>query len=461
MGGGDAAVLETTPTAATQPEVDGLRPGSSVAPFDTAELARIRADFPILGRRMRDDKPLVYLDSGATSHKPRQVLDAERAFYETMNSAVHRGAHQLSEEGTDAYESARARIGAFIGAPAREVVFTKSATEALNLVAYALGNACAPGALDGVAESVAARLRIGPGDEICITEMEHHANLVPWQELARRTGATLRWIPLTADGRLDLSVLTEVVTERTKVLSFTHVSNVLGTLNPVRALVARAREVGALTVLDACQSAPHRRLDVAELGVDFMAFSGHKMFGPLGLGVLWGRYALLAALPPYLTGGSMIEVVRMEGSTYLPPPEQFEPGVPAAAQVVGLAAACDYLDALGMDRVDAHVRSLADRLLDGLAQRPWVRVLGPEKGADRSGAVAFVVDGVHPHDVGQVLDDEGIEVRVGHHCAAPLHRALGAVASTRATFAAYNTPAEVDALLATLDRVPTIFRLEV
>ncbi|MCA0435393.1 MAG: SufS family cysteine desulfurase [Actinobacteria bacterium] len=461
MGGGDAAVLETTPTAATQPEVDGLRPGSSVAPFDTAELARIRADFPILGRRMRDDKPLVYLDSGATSHKPRQVLDAERAFYETMNSAVHRGAHQLSEEGTDAYESARARIGAFIGAPAREVVFTKSATEALNLVAYALGNACAPGALDGVAESVAARLRIGPGDEICITEMEHHANLVPWQELARRTGATLRWIPLTADGRLDLSVLTEVVTERTKVLSFTHVSNVLGTLNPVRALVARAREVGALTVLDACQSAPHRRLDVAELGVDFMAFSGHKMFGPLGLGVLWGRYALLAALPPYLTGGSMIEVVRMEGSTYLPPPEKFEPGVPAAAQVVGLAAACDYLDALGMDRVDAHVRSLADRLLDGLAQRPWVRVLGPEKGADRSGAVAFVVDGVHPHDVGQVLDDEGIEVRVGHHCAAPLHRALGAVASTRATFAAYNTPAEVDALLATLDRVPTIFRLEV
>lgn len=461
MGGGDAAVLETTPTAATQPEVDGLRPGSSVAPFDTAELARIRADFPILGRRMRDDKPLVYLDSGATSHKPRQVLDAERAFYETMNSAVHRGAHQLSEEGTDAYESARARIGAFIGAPAREVVFTKSATEALNLVAYALGNACAPGALDGVAESVAARLRIGPGDEICITEMEHHANLVPWQELARRTGATLRWIPLTADGRLDLSVLTEVVTERTKVLSFTHVSNVLGTLNPVRALVARAREVGALTVLDACQSAPHRRLDVAELGVDFMAFSGHKMFGPLGLGVLWGRYALLAALPPYLTGGSMIEVVRMEGSTYLPPPEKFEPGVPAAAQVVGLAAACDYLDALGMDRVDAHVRALADRLLDGLAQRPWVRVLGPEKGADRSGAVAFVVDGVHPHDVGQVLDDEGIEVRVGHHCAAPLHRALGAVASTRATFAAYNTPAEVDALLATLDRVPTIFRLEV
>ncbi|MCO5308818.1 MAG: SufS family cysteine desulfurase [Austwickia sp.] len=461
MGGGDAAVLETTPTAATQPEEDGLRPASSVAPFDTAELARIRADFPILGRRMRDDKPLVYLDSGATSHKPRQVLDAERAFYETMNSAVHRGAHQLSEEGTDAYESARARIGAFIGAPAREVVFTKSATEALNLVAYALGNACAPGALDGVAESVAARLRIGPGDEICITEMEHHANLVPWQELARRTGATLRWIPLTADGRLDLSVLTEVVTERTKVLSFTHVSNVLGTLNPVRALVARAREVGALTVLDACQSAPHRRLDVAELGVDFMAFSGHKMFGPLGLGVLWGRYALLAALPPYLTGGSMIEVVRMEGSTYLPPPEKFEPGVPAAAQVVGLAAACDYLDALGMDRVDAHVRALADRLLDGLAQRPWVRVLGPEKGADRSGAVAFVVDGVHPHDVGQVLDDEGIEVRVGHHCAAPLHRALGAVASTRATFAAYNTPAEVDALLATLDRVPTIFRLEV
>ena len=456
------AVVGTPGAAATHGAVVGDRSTpSDPAPFDAAELARIRADFPILNRRMRDDKPLVYLDSGATSQKPRQVLDAERSFYETLNSAVHRGAHQLSEEGTDAYEKARERVGRFIGAPAREVVFTKSATESLNLVAYALGNAAAPGALDGVSESLAARLRLGPGDEICITEMEHHANLVPWQELARRTGATLRWIPLGADGRLDLATLDQVVTERTKVLAFTHVSNVLGTLNPVARLVARAREVGALTVLDACQSAPHLSLDVAELGVDFVAFSSHKMCGPLGIGVLWGRYEVLAALPPYLTGGSMIEVVRMEGSTYLPPPEKFEPGVPAAAQVIGLAAACDYLDALGMDRVDAHVRSLADRLLDALAQRPWVRVLGPEKGNDRSGAVAWVVDGVHPHDVGQVLDDEGIEVRVGHHCAAPLHRALGAVASTRATFAPYNTPAEVDTLIAALDRVPAIFRLEV
>ncbi len=430
-------------------------------PFTHEELAAIRADFPILGRRMRGDAPLVYLDSGATSHKPRRVLDAERAFYETMNSAVHRGAHQLSEEGTDAYERARERIGAFIGAPAREVVFTKSATESLNLVAYALGNACAPGALDGVPEALAARLRIGPGDEICVTEMEHHANLVPWQELSRRTGAALRWLPLAADGRLDLADLDGIVNERTKVLAFTHVSNVLGTLNPLERLVARAREVGALTVLDACQSAPHLPLDVTQLGVDLLAFSGHKMLGPLGIGVLWGRYEVLEALPPYLTGGSMIEVVRMEGSTYLPPPEKFEPGVPNAAAVLGLAAACDYLAELGMDRVDAHVHALADRLIDALAQRPWVRVLGPERGNDRSGAVAWVVDGVHPHDVGQILDDAGIAVRVGHHCAAPLHRALRVTASTRASFAPYNTVDEVDALVAALDRVPAIFRLEV
>ncbi|MBW3085420.1 putative cysteine desulfurase [Austwickia sp. TVS 96-490-7B] len=432
----------------------------SGGPFTDAELARIRADFPILSRRLRGDRPLVYLDSGATSHKPRQVMDAERAFYEQLNSAVHRGAHQLSEEGTEAYEHARSRIGAFIGAPSQEVVFTKSATESLNLVAYALSNATTPGALDDVDPTVADRLRIGPGDNICVTEMEHHANLVPWQELARRTGATLRWLPLTPDGRLDLTHLDTIVDERTKVFAFTHVSNVLGTLNPIATLVARARQVGALTVLDACQSAPHRALDVTDLGVDFLAFSGHKMLGPLGLGVLWGRYNLLRAMPPYLTGGSMIEVVRMEGSTYLPPPERFEPGVPAAAQAIGLAAACDYLDALGMDRLDAHMQALAAQLLDALAERSWLRVLGPSQGHHRSGAVAWTVDGVHPHDVGQVLDDAGVEVRVGHHCAAPLHRALRVVASTRASFGPYTTPAEIDALVSALDTIPTIFRLE-
>lgn len=458
MGLGEVDVLAAGQGTAARND-PSAQPASG--PFGPGELARIRADFPILERRMRQDRPLIYLDSGATSQKPRQVLDAERHFYETVNSAVHRGAHQLSEEGTEAYEQARERIGRFIGAPAKEIVFTKSATESLNLVAYALGNAAAPGALDGVPEDVATRLRIGPGDEICVTEMEHHANLVPWQELSRRTGATLRWIPLTTDGRLDLDTLEEVVNPRTKVLAFTHVSNVLGTRNPVARLVERAKQVGALTVLDACQSAPHHALDVTRLDVDFLAFSGHKMFGPLGLGILWGRYELLETLPPYLTGGSMIEIVRMEGSTYLPPPERFEPGVPAAAQAVGLAAACDYLDELGMDRVHAHVGMLADRLIDALSERPWIRVLGPEKGNDRSGAVAWVVDGVHPHDVGQVLDDQGIAVRVGHHCAAPLHRALRVVASTRASFAAYNTAEEVDALITAIDRIPAIFRLEI
>ena len=425
--------------------------------FTTEESAAIRGDFAILSRSVRDGKPLVYLDSGATSHKPRQVLDAERAFYEEHNSAVHRGAHQLAEEATDAFECARETIAHFIGAPAREVVFTKNATEALNLVAYAISNAAAPGAMDGVDPVLAARFALGKGDEIVITEMEHHANLVPWQELARRSGATLRWIGITDDGRLNLDDLDTVITDRTKIVAFTHVSNVLGTINPVAAIVDRAREVGALTVLDACQSVPHLAIDVADLGVDFMAFSGHKMFGPLGIGVLWGRYDLLKVMPPFLTGGSMIEEVRMEGSTYADPPQRFEAGVPMAAQAVGLAAACDYLTDLGMARVSAHEHVLTEALLDGLAQRPWVRVIGPVDGKDRSGAVAFVVDGVHPHDVGQILDDAGVAVRVGHHCAWPLHRRMGVTATTRASFAAYNTVDEVEVLLTALDRVPVVF----
>jgi cysteine desulfurase / selenocysteine lyase len=425
--------------------------------FTAQESAAIRGDFAILSRTVRGGKPLVYLDSGATSHKPRQVLDAERAFYEQHNSAVHRGAHQLAEEATDAFESARETIARFIGAPAREVVFTKNATEALNLVAYAFSNAAAAGAMDGVDPALAARFVLGAGDEIVITEMEHHANLVPWQELARRTGATLRWIGLTDDGRLNLADLDTVITDRTKIVAFTHVSNVLGTINPVAAIVERARQVGAMTVLDACQSVPHLAVDVVDLGVDFLAFSGHKMLGPMGVGVLWGRYDLLAAMPPFLTGGSMIEVVRMEGSTYAAPPQRFEAGVPMAAQAVGLAAACDYLTALGMPRVSAHEHALTDALLAGLAQRPWVRVVGPTDGQDHSGAVAFVVDGVHPHDVGQILDDAGVAVRVGHHCAWPLHRRMKVTATTRASFAPYNTVSEVEALLTALDRVPAVF----
>ena len=428
----------------------------SALPFTPAESARIRADFAILTRTVRGGRPLVYLDSGATSHKPRQVLDAERHFYEHLNAAVHRGAHLLSEEGTDAYEAARHTVAQFIGSRDEEIVFTRNATEAINLVAYAFSNGAAGGG-GGAGE----RFRLGPGDEVLITEMEHHANLVPWQEVCRRTGATLRWVPVTAEGRLDLTHLDELLTERTKVFAFTHASNVLGTVNPVRDLADRAHAVGALVVLDACQSVPHLPVDVTELGVDLLAFSGHKMLGPLGVGVLWGRSEILDEMPVFLTGGSMIETVTMQESTYAPVPQKFEAGVPVAAQAVGLAAACDYLTALGMDRVHAHELMLVRRLLDGLATRPWIRVIGPTDLQDRGSVVAFVVDGVHPHDVGQVLDDQGIAVRVGHHCAWPLHRALGVTATTRASFAAYNTAAEVDVLLAALDSVPAVFGLEV
>ena len=417
-----------------------------------AEVARIRADVAILSRTVRDGKALVYLDSGATSQKPAQVLDAEREWYERFNAAPHRGAHALSEEGTEAYESARARIAAFIGAGPEEIVFTKNATEAINLVAYAFSNATTGGG-GGSGE----RFRIGPGDEVVVTEMEHHANLIPWQELARRTGATLRWLGVTDEGRLDLGDLNEVVTERTRVLAFTHQSNVLGTVNPIPELVARARAVGALTVLDACQSVPHMPVDVRDLGVDLLAFSGHKMMGPMGIGALWGRPEILDEMPVFLTGGSMIETVTMESATYAPVPQKFEAGVPNAAQAIGLAAACDYLADVGMERVHAHEMMLTERLLAGLAERPWVRVVGPEDCVERGGAVAFVVDGVHAHDVGQILDAQGIAVRVGHHCAWPLHRRMRAVATTRASVHIYNTTAEIDALLTALDRVPEIF----
>ncbi|TFB66802.1 SufS family cysteine desulfurase [Cryobacterium sp. Hz9] len=435
----------------------GATRSESAGAFTAQESAVIRGDFPILSRSVRGGKPLVYLDSGATSHKPRQVLDAERAFYEQHNSAVHRGAHQLAEEATEAFESARETMARFIGAHTQEVVFTKSATEALNLVAYSFSNAAAAGAMDGVDADVAARFALGATDEIVVTEMEHHANLIPWQELARRSGATLRWIGVTDDGRLDLTDLETVITDHTKVVAFTQVSNVLGTINPVAAIVDRARMVGALTVLDASQSVPHLAIDVVDLGVDFVAFSGHKMFGPLGVGVLWGRYALLEAMPPFLTGGSMIESVRMEGSTYAAPPQRFEAGVPVAAQAVGLAAACDYLTRLGMSRVSAHEHALTEVLLAGLAKRPWVRVIGPVDCQDRSGVVSFLVDGVHAHDVGQILDDAGVAVRVGHHCAWPLHQRMNVAATTRASFAAYNTVAEVNALLNALDQVPAVF----
>ncbi|AUI57948.1 cysteine desulfurase [Amycolatopsis sp. BJA-103] len=410
---------------------------NSAVPLD---VAAIRADFPILTRTVRDGKPLVYLDSGATSQKPAQVLEAERRFLETSNAAVHRGAHQLAEEATDAYESARVRIAEFVGASPHELVFTKNATEGINLVAYAMSNAATAG-------PEAERFKLGPGDEIVITEMEHHANLVPWQQLCQRTGATLKWFSVTADGRLDLSNVDELITERTKVLAFTHQSNVLGTINPVKFLVEKARKVGALVVLDACQSVPHFPVDLHDLDVDFAAFAGHKMVGPYGIGVLYGRRELLEAMPPFLTGGSMIEMVRMEQTTFAAPPQRFEAGTPMTSQAVALGAAADYLSSIGMDRVAAHEHLLTEAALTGLGEIPGVRIIGPTDMADRGGLVSFVIDGVHPHDSGQVLDSLGIAVRVGHHCAWPLHRACSVPATVRASFYIYNTLSEVDALV--------------
>ncbi|HEX3959359.1 MAG TPA: cysteine desulfurase [Trebonia sp.] len=391
------------------------------------DVEAIRADFPILSRRVRNDKALVYLDSGATSQHPRQVLDAEREYYERHNAAAHRGAHLLGEEATEVYEGGRAKVARFIGASsASEVVFTKNATESVNLLAYALTSS------------------VKAGDEILISEIEHHANLVPWQQLAQRTGASLRWFKALPDGRIDVDPA--LITDRTKVVAITGQSNVTGVIPPVAEITRLAHEAGALVLVDAAQSVPHHPVDIAALDVDFLAFSGHKMLGPLGLGVLYGKHARLDALPPFLTGGSMIEVVRMEQTTFLPPPARFEPGVPPVAQVAGLSAAVDYLTALGMDNVAAHEESLTAHALDALREIPGLRILGPDTTKDRGGTVAFDVAGVHPHDMGQVLDELGVAVRTGHHCAWPLHRALGVQASTRASFYIYNTHDEVEAL---------------
>jgi len=413
---------------------------ASVTPLD---IAAIRADFPILKRVMRGGSQLAYLDSGATSQRPVQVLDAERDFLTTSNGAVHRGAHQLMEESTDAYEQGRADIAEFAGADADELVFTKNATEALNLVSYVLGD-------DRFESHV-----VAPGDVIVTTELEHHANLIPWQELARRTGATLRWYGVTEDGRIDLDSLQ--LDERVKVVAFSHHSNVTGALAPVAELVSRAQAVGALTVLDACQSVPHQPVDFHALDVDYAAFSGHKMLGPNGIGVLYGRRRLLNDMPPFITGGSMIETVTMAATTYAPPPQRFEAGTPMTSQVVGLATAARYLGAIGMDKVEAHERDLVAAALDGLSGIAGVRIIGPMSLADRGSPVSFVVDGIHAHDVGQVLDDDGVAVRVGHHCAIPLHRRLGVVATARASFALYNTFDEVDRLVAGVRRAVDFF----
>jgi cysteine desulfurase / selenocysteine lyase len=417
----------------------------SVSQGPALDLAALRADFPILSRVMRGGNQLAYLDSGATSQKPLQVLDAERDFLTTSNGAVHRGAHQLMEESTDAYEQGRADIAAFVGADPDELVFTKNATESLNLVSYALGD----NRFDRV---------VGPGDVIVTTELEHHANLIPWQELARRTGATLRWYGVTEDGRIDLDSLQ--LDERVKVVAFTHHSNVTGAIAPVGELVSRAKAVGALTVLDACQSVPHEPIDFHALDVDFAVFSGHKMLGPNGIGVLYGRRELLNAMPPFLTGGSMIETVTMEATTYAPAPQRFEAGTPMTSQVVGLAAAARYLSAIGMDVVAVHERELVAAAIGGLSDINGVHIIGPTRMAHRGSPVSFVVDGIHAHDVGQVLDDDGVAVRVGHHCAWPLHRRFGIAATARASFAVYNTLDEVDRLVAGVRRAMDFFGVD-
>jgi len=396
-------------------------------------VANLRQDFPIFERTIRDGKKLVYLDSGATSQKPLSVIEAESNFYKFHNAAVHRGAHQLAEEATDAYEGARLKVAKFLGASQEQIVFTKGATESLNLISYAMGNA-EPGT----------RFALTSKDKIVVTEMEHHANLIPWQQLAARTGAQLSWFEVKPDGRLDLSNINSVITENTKVVALTHQSNVLGTIIPLKAIVARAHEVGAVVVLDACQSAPHMPIDVKELGVDFLVFSGHKALGPTGVGVLWSSE--LDDLPPFLYGGSMIDTVTMTSATWAPAPRKFEAGVPNMAQAVGLGAAIDYLTALGMSNVQDHEVALTKYLIEKLLQVPDLKIVGPTSIDSRGAAVSFTVGEIHPHDLGQYVDSQGVAVRTGHHCAWPLTRKLGVPATTRASLYLYNDESDCDAL---------------
>lgn len=425
----------------TAARLDGLLP----------ELEVIRADFPILSRTLADGQPLVYLDSANTSQKPQCVIDAMVDHLERHNANVARAMHQLGAESSEAFEAARDKVAAFIGAPSRdEVLFTKNASEALNLVANTLAWARGP-------------LEVGEGDEVVITEMEHHSNIVPWQLLTQRTGATLRWFGLTDEGHLDLSAVDDLITERTRVVSLTWVSNMLGTVNPVAAITKRAHEVGALVVVDASQAAPQLPIDLAAMPEDerpdFLAFTGHKVVGPTGIGVLWGARAVLEALPPFLGGGEMIETVRMESSTYAGIPHKFEAGTPPIVEAVGLGAAVDYLSAVGLDAVHAHEQALTGYALEGLATVPGLRVLGPLDARERGGAISFEIDGVHPHDVAQVLDVRGIAVRAGHHCARPAHARFGVQSSTRMSSYLYTTPTEIDALVEALHYTRSYFKL--
>lgn len=429
----------------------------TVPAMGNAEVLRIRNDFPILNQLV-NGQPLVYLDSGATSQNPLSVIEAEQEFYEQRNAAVHRGAHHLAVEATEVFEDARQTVADFIGADYEETVWTSNATEGLNLISYALSNATL-WAAQGRGDARLKELAVGPGDQIVVTEMEHHANLIPWQELAFRTGATLRYIPIDDAGSLRLDVAAGILGANTKVLAFTHASNVLGTINPVKDLVALGRAAGALVVLDACQSAPHLSLNVKDLDVDFAVFSGHKMLAPTGIGVLYGKRDLLDALPPFLTGGSMITTVTMDRAEYLPSPQRFEAGTQRISQAVALAAAARYLSETGLDRIHRWEAELGQRMVAGLEDIPGIRVLGPAAGKERIGLAAFDVEGVHAHDVGQFLDSRGIAVRVGHHCAQPLHRRLGLTATTRASAYLYNTTDDVDAFLEAVAGVRSYFRV--
>jgi cysteine desulfurase/selenocysteine lyase len=427
---------------------------TTAIPHDTAvpafDVARVRADFPILDREINGHR-MVYLDSANTSQKPRQVLDVLREHYERHNGNVSRSVHTLGTEATESYEAARAKVAGFIGAPSpAEVVFTKNSTEAINLLAYAFSNA-------STATTGDPRFRLRPGDEVVISEMEHHSNIVPWQLLCERTGATLRWFGVTDEGRLDVSILDELINERTKLVSLVHMSNILGTINDVAAIVARARQVGALVMLDCSQSVPHLPIDVTALGADFIAFTGHKMLGPTGIGALWGRSELLEAMPPFLGGGSMIETVTLDRTTFAAPPARFEAGTPPIAEAIALGAAVDYLSALDMRAVHRHEQEITAYALQSLSALPGIRLFGPVTPSGRGGTVSFAVDGVHPHDVGQILDALGVEVRVGHHCARPVCARFGVAAMTRASFYLYTTIDEIDALARGLEQVRKVF----
>jgi len=411
----------------------------------TLDVAAIKADFPIFSEKMRNGKRLVFLDSGATSQKPRSVIEAEQNFYFTSNAAVHRGSYLLAEKASEAYEGARATVASFLKVSSDEVIFTKSATEGLNVLAYSFG-------------ASSGNLQIKKGDEIVVSELEHHANLIPWQQLAKRTGATLKWFEMNSDGSLDLSKIDEVITKRTKVVALTHQSNVLGTTPDLAPIIAATHAVSAVFVLDACQSVPHQVVHPKELGVDFLVFSGHKSLGPTGIGVLWGKSDLLAQMEPALFGGSMIETVTMTDSTWADAPKKFEAGVPNMAQAVGMAEGLNYLQNIGLDEIHAWELELTKKALKGLTSIEGVKVIGPQGIENRGGVISFTVDEIHPHDVGQVLDQYGVAVRTGHHCAWPLIRKLGLQGTTRASFYLYNDMSDVDVLLESVEAAREYFR---